>query len=195
MAIGTYFCNSFTKISALHRAKFSRAVSSNKITATDTETRRMFLSQLKTFARTIFRFAGGTIKTLKDFATSFTFNISHILNYSISVNDFKPLKVYNLEVEDQHEYFANGALVHNCNYCVSIDSRIVEKDDSFAQNDLFHSSCRGMWVEILTDEVEKPPIGGIPNSLRERFGGTVNRLIQPQKPIVDKDSVASQFLK
>lgn len=81
-----------------------------------------------------------------------------------------------------------------CNYCVSIDGRVVEKNDPFADNDIFHGSCRGMWVEILIDEAEKPPIKGIPDSLESRFGGTVNKLIQPQKPIVSENSLASQFL-
>jgi hypothetical protein len=31
-----------------------------------------------------------------------------------------------------------------CNYCLSIDGRIIEKDDSFGQNTIFHSNCRGI---------------------------------------------------
>jgi hypothetical protein len=27
--------------------------------------------------------------------------------------------------------------------CISVDGRIVEKDDPFAQNNIFHSNCRG----------------------------------------------------
>ncbi|MGY3406113.1 hypothetical protein ACVWZV_002226 [Bradyrhizobium sp. GM5.1] len=73
-----------------------------------------------------------------------------------------------------------------CNYCLSIDGRIVEKDDSFAQNTIFHSNCRGIWVAILKDEEELPTIGGIPQSLRDRFGDAVNDLIQPKKPMPKK---------
>ena len=70
-----------------------------------------------------------------------------------------------------------------CNYCISVDGRIVEKDDPFAQNNIFHSNCRGIWVAILQDEEEKPAIGGIPKSLRDRFGDAVNDLVQPKSPL------------
>lgn len=69
-----------------------------------------------------------------------------------------------------------------CNYCLSIDGRIVEKDDRFAKNTIFHSGCRGIWVEILMDEEQKPPIDGIPKSLRDRVGDAVNDLVQPKTP-------------
>lgn len=68
-----------------------------------------------------------------------------------------------------------------CNYCASIDSRVIEKDDPFGKNTVFHSNCRGIWVAILQDEEEKPTIGGIPQGLRDRFGDVVNDLIQPKK--------------
>lgn len=69
-----------------------------------------------------------------------------------------------------------------CNYCLSVDGRIIEKTDPFGQNTIFHSNCRGIWVSILTDEAEKPSIGGIPQSLKDRFGDAVNDLIQPRMP-------------
>lgn len=77
-----------------------------------------------------------------------------------------------------------------CNYCLSIDGRIIEKDDKFANNTIFHSGCRGIWVEIMLDEETLPPIGGIPKSLRDRFGDAVNDLIQPKNPETTKDSLA-----
>jgi hypothetical protein len=58
----------------------------------------------------------------------------------------------------------------------------IEKDDPFAQNGIFHSNCRGIWLAILQDEAEKPAIGGIPKSLRDRFGDAVNDLVQPKTP-------------
>jgi hypothetical protein len=63
----------------------------------------------------------------------------------------------------------------------SIDGRIVEKDDTFAQNTIFHSNCRSIWVAILKDEEELPSIGGIP-------GDAVNDLIltQPRNSITRK---------
>ncbi|OJW18783.1 MAG: hypothetical protein BGO51_15545 [Rhodospirillales bacterium 69-11] len=81
---------------------------------------------------------------------------------------------------------------HTCNFCLSVDGRIVATDDSFAQNTIFHSSCRGIWVAIKNDEAELPPIGGIPKAVRDRFGDAVNDLIQPKKPMVRKDAPAAK---
>ena len=77
-----------------------------------------------------------------------------------------------------------------CNYCLSVDGRVVEKTDPFAKNTIFHSGCRGIWVEILLDEEELPTITGIPKSIRDRFGDTVNDLIQPRSPQTRKDTLA-----
>jgi phage gp29-like protein len=73
-----------------------------------------------------------------------------------------------------------------CPYCLSVDARVIERDDPFGRNTIFHSNCRGIWVAILQDEAEKPKIGGIPQSVRDRFGDTVNDLIQPKKPTPKK---------
>lgn len=68
-----------------------------------------------------------------------------------------------------------------CDFCLEIDGRIFDKRDPFTRNDIFHSNCRGIWVEILKEEKEKPKITGAPASLTDRFGGEVNELIQPRK--------------
>lgn len=82
-----------------------------------------------------------------------------------------------------------------CNYCLSVDGRVIEKTDSFVKNDIFHSNCRGIWVEILKDEEELPEITGIPQTLKDRFGGTVNDLIQPKNPQTKKGTLADKFNK
>lgn len=81
-----------------------------------------------------------------------------------------------------------------CNYCLSVDGRVVEKNDSFAKVTAYHSGCRGIWVAILADEEDLPTIGGIPASLRDRFGGDLNDLDQPKKPLVKKTSPAQKEL-
>ena len=81
---------------------------------------------------------------------------------------------------------------HTCNYCLSVDGRIIETQDPFGQNTIFHSNCRGIWVAILKNEAELPPIGGIPQSIRDRFGDAVNDLIQPKNPITKKNTLASK---
>lgn len=64
-----------------------------------------------------------------------------------------------------------------CNFCRLVDGRIIEKEDSFGRNTIFHSSCHSIKVSILTNESEAPPIGGISQSLKDRFGDAVNDLI------------------
>ena len=60
--------------------------------------------------------------------------------------------------------------------------------------DSVHSGCRGIWVEITTSEAVKPPITGMPKSLREKWGGMVNLVKQPISPIVKKNSAAGKLL-
>jgi len=79
-----------------------------------------------------------------------------------------------------------------CAYCLSLDGRIVEPTDSIANFGQFHSNCRGIWVEIMKDEAELPKIEGVPSSLRDRLGDSVNELVQPKKAIVKKDSPAAK---
>jgi hypothetical protein len=95
--------------------------------------------------------------------------------------------VFDLNSEDIYALQRSEVLDnHTCNYCLSVDSRIIETDDPFGQNTIFHSNCRGIWVAILKDEAELPAIGGIPQSIRDRFGDAVNDLIQPKKPLLRK---------
>jgi len=82
-----------------------------------------------------------------------------------------------------------------CNYCLSIDGRVFEKNDPFTKNDIFHSGCRGVWIEIMKDEKELPRITGAPKSLTDKFDGEVNKLLQPKVPIIKKTSDAAKFLK
>jgi len=82
-----------------------------------------------------------------------------------------------------------------CNFCLSVDGRVLDKGDSFTKNTCFHSNCRGIWVAIKLDEAELPPIGGVPKAIRDRFGDAVNDLVQPKKPIVRKDAPAANEAK
>jgi len=58
------------------------------------------------------------------------------------------INVYNLEIEDAHEYYANGILVHNCNRC---DSQIGRqfKLGQFMVELPIHQNCRCEWRPIL----------------------------------------------
>lgn len=79
-----------------------------------------------------------------------------------------------------------------CNFCLSMDGRVVAPNDQWAQTDTFHSNCRGIWVEIMNDESNPPEITGVPNTIGDYFGGQTNLLTQPPRPIVRKDSPAAK---
>lgn len=77
-----------------------------------------------------------------------------------------------------------------CDFCLSMDGRIVSLNDEWASEDEFHNNCRGIWVEILNEEPELPEIEGIPDNLGDYYGGEPNALVQPPKPIIKPDSPA-----
>lgn len=77
-----------------------------------------------------------------------------------------------------------------CDFCLSMDGRIVAPNDSWAKEDAFHTNCRGIWVEIMKEEPDLPEIDGIPENLADYYGGEPNALIQPRTPIVRDDSPA-----
>ncbi len=81
-----------------------------------------------------------------------------------------------------------------CNFCLSIDERIVEKTDPLGKIGIFHSNCRGIWVEILQNEENKPKISGVPNNIRDRIGDATNELLQPKKPIIKQKSSAAKAI-
>ncbi len=81
-----------------------------------------------------------------------------------------------------------------CNYCLSIDSRVITPDDPMAKIDQFHFYCRGIWVEILEDEAEKPDITGIPDNLKSRVG-TLNDFKQISSPEPLEGSPTEAFVK
>lgn len=82
-----------------------------------------------------------------------------------------------------------------CNFCLSMDGRIVRVTDPIAKSDIFHSNCRGIWVEIMKDEAELPEVKGVPQGLLDKYDGGVNEFEQIDKPILDKDSIAWDFYK
>lgn len=79
-----------------------------------------------------------------------------------------------------------------CNFCFSIDGRVIEPTDPWANTDIFHSNCRGIWVEIMADEQNPPEIDGIPDEVADFYGGEVNSLVQPVKPITKPGGLAEK---
>lgn len=80
-----------------------------------------------------------------------------------------------------------------CNYCLSVDGRSVQPDDPFADIDIFHLNCRGIWFAVLNEEIDKPPITGIPNHLRASVG-TLSEFKQLSQPEPLGGGLADAFL-
>lgn len=81
-----------------------------------------------------------------------------------------------------------------CNFCFSLDGRVVERGDKITRQGPFHFNCRGLWVEILREEAELPDITGVPQQLRERVG-SISEFRQIPEPIPLSGSLADEFLK
>lgn len=79
-----------------------------------------------------------------------------------------------------------------CNFCLSMDGRIISPTDRWAKADTFHDHCRGIWVEILKDEdgADKIEVTGVPDEIGDLYGWQPNALVQPKSPKVEKDSPA-----
>lgn len=73
----------------------------------------------------------------------------------------------------------------------------VVGDESYSVHGVKVKNCRGIWVEILTDEkdVEDIEITGVPSEIGDYYGGKPNELIQPPRPIVQPNSPASEFIQ
>lgn len=84
---------------------------------------------------------------------------------------------------------------HTCNFCLSMDGLVVSPDDTWAGTDVFHANCRGIWVEIMTDEQNPPDTTGVPANIGDYYGGQPNELIQPPRPIVRPGSPAADYVK
>lgn len=82
-----------------------------------------------------------------------------------------------------------------CNFCISMDARVVPPGSEWASTDTFHSNCRGIWVAIMKDEQNPPPIDGVPENVGNYYGGQTNALIQPKLPIPKPGSLAERFVK
>lgn len=70
-----------------------------------------------------------------------------------------------------------------CNTCAALDGRTISKNDPayLAIMPPQHFYCRCVWVEILNDEFDKPPIDGIPSEI------SVDNTPSTFKPITDKE--------
>lgn len=75
-----------------------------------------------------------------------------------------PIVVYDIEVEEEHEFFANGVLVHNCNICRGLHGTIWALGDPNIKIPPFdsHFGCRCSPMPVIIpgskrDDEEPPP--------------------------------------
>lgn len=83
---------------------------------------------------------------------------------------------------------------NTCDFCLSMDGLVIKPTDDWAAQGEFHENCRGIWVDILTDEQNPPDITGIPSKIGDYYGGQPNDLVQPPKPIVAPGSDAAAYI-
>ena len=82
-----------------------------------------------------------------------------------------------------------------CNFCISMDGRVVAPDDAWTNTDIFHTNCRGIWVAIMNSEQNPPPIDGVPDNVGSYYGGQTNELVQPKTPMPKAGGLAEAFVK
>ena len=113
--------------------------------------------------RTIYRFKqtflGFARRACQKFlATSFTVMLHVKRYYTKLVGRCQSLFVYNLEVSESHTYYANGVLVHNCQWCAPMDGKIVGlSDDYFRMGDRFTGDEGGV-LKMDYNEINHPPL-------------------------------------
>ena len=81
-----------------------------------------------------------------------------------------------------------------CNVCISMDGRIVDKGDPITRIKQFCPHCRGIWVGILNDEANKPPIEGIPQAIRDLFDIRKNEVTPMNVPVVKEKGLAAKWI-
>ncbi len=69
------------------------------------------------------------------------------------------MEMFDLTVEEDKSYNANGFIVHNSAYCESMDGRKFRADDPLLNDPPAHYQCRAIVVGITTIEVDRE--GGI----------------------------------
>jgi len=105
---------------------------------------------VKTLLRTIFCFIQSSHERLSAGRTDFC-NSHQSIQGSITV--------YNLSVEGAPEYYANGYLVHNCDYCADLDGCVFALDDPDLIYPPYHNFCRCTilpYLDPIPDDAKQP---------------------------------------
>ncbi|MCX6673203.1 MAG: hypothetical protein NTY37_05440, partial [Methanothrix sp.] len=137
----------------------------------------------------ITRTASSAYKFLATTFASCFVNCSHRVNYIKSNQERQGINVYNLAVEDKHEYFANGVLVHNCPYCSLLDGQVIYLTNPDYERyipgqihqDILgwdpRSVCRCIWVYIFKmpdEDLPEETWTGLPDYEMTDHGQEIN---------------------
>jgi len=114
----------------------------------------------------MFKFFGG----LKMFTTK---------EFEIEDLGIKEMDVYDIEVEDNHNFFANDILVHNSNY-FCFDETFQKLGLNFVTDDEFVE-----WINHFNDDFLKPFFQDILNLYAEKFGVPQLIVFEKEKVITD----------
>lgn len=101
--------------------------------------------------------------------------VSHIPIISrVATHSKKPVWVYDIEVEDAHEFYAEGLLVHNCPICGGLDGKVFDFDSTqLIPPSGSHPGCRCTSVPVLIDQEMQDRVAGVRETYRawsERVG-------------------------
>lgn len=71
-------------------------------------------------------------------------SLYHDTIISSTATEIKGEEVYNLEVDGDHTYTANGVVVHNCMSCVALHGTVLRPDERI--NDHWNGRCESVTV-------------------------------------------------
>ena len=54
-----------------------------------------------------------------------------------------------------------------CKLCLLADGIVISQNDELSSISLFHEGCRGIWVQIMKDEIDPPPITGVSANIKQ----------------------------
>jgi hypothetical protein len=143
---------------------FSRTISRTKISRPFPWIKKFFsacftnskntlaLCGVVTLYRTKFSISSSTpcFWNFKGFSTLGTRFYNHNSIISSFANHVQKEEVYNIEVEDDHSYIANGVVVHNCMSCVAQHGTLYKVDERL--KDHFNGRCVPVPLTILNPE-------------------------------------------
>ena len=151
----TFFSNLSERYTTFYTTKFGRTTSwIRKINSANftNRTNSLIFCRVITFFRTIFSsaFSSPSIGNRESFTTYRTSIRKHNSIISKYAKEIQSTPVYNLEVEDDHSYIANGIVVHNCESCIAMHGTFHTVDETL--DDHFQGRCQMLPQTILTRE-------------------------------------------